>query len=207
MREYYEKNKETITSKFKKYYENNKEPYLRRSKEVREKNPEATAEYLKQYNIINKKRINKQKLYKIKHDLNYKIRNNVKRHLTKSLKEFNCKKTDKTMNYHGCTIKELIQHLESTWSSGMNWENYGSFWVIDHIKPIAMFNFEQKDEIYKCFHYTNLQALPKKENAAKCDRIYETNGRQIRAIKQAAIIAPKLNFGYASGPFDFMLDC
>lgn len=236
MAEYYKKNQEDLKEKSREFYSKDKEPYLRRSKESRENNPLGTARYMKEYREANIERLsanqkdryeenkeqiltnnkiyrtknrtilNAKRCYKIKHDLNCKMRYNVKKSLTRALKEYNGKKANKTMSYHGCTIQELISHVESTWQSGMSWENYGTYWEIDHIKPIAMFNFEEQSEIYRCFNYKNLQALTREENLSKCDNIYGINGRELRIMKQASIIAPKLNMGYAATPFDFMID-
>lgn len=72
----------------------------------------------------------------------------------------------------GCSKEELKRHLESQWKDGMNWDNYGTYWVIDHIKPVASFNLEDPEEIKKCCHYTNLQPLTAEENSKKA-AIYE----------------------------------
>lgn len=63
----------------------------------------------------------------------------------------------------GCSSKELRQHLESQFKEGMNWDNYGSYWVIDHVKPLSKFGRE-------ACHYTNLQPLEKEANIIKGDR-------------------------------------
>lgn len=39
----------------------------------------------------------------------------------------------------------------------MNWDNYGSVWVIDHIIPIGSFDVEIKEELLKANHWTNLR--------------------------------------------------
>jgi formylglycine-generating enzyme required for sulfatase activity len=54
---------------------------------------------------------------------------------------------------------------------GMNWDNHGSCWEIDHIIPIAHFDLTNAEEQQKAFHFTNLQPLYWKENRIKSDRI------------------------------------
>ena len=49
----------------------------------------------------------------------------------------------------------------------MNWENYGTYWEIDHIKPIEMFDFTNENEIQECWNYKNLQPLTINENRTK----------------------------------------
>ena len=71
-----------------------------------------------------------------------------------------------TINYLGCSIKKLKNHLEKQFREGMSWENYGK-WEIDHIKPLSIFDLTKLENQKKCFHYTNLQPLWKSENRSK----------------------------------------
>lgn len=68
----------------------------------------------------------------------------------------------------GCSVRELRQHLESKWKSGMSWGNYGD-WHIDHILPCAAFDLSDDGERKRCFHWSNLQPLWAAENYAKSD--------------------------------------
>ena len=54
----------------------------------------------------------------------------------------------------------------------MNWENYGTYWHIDHIKPISL--AENEKEVYDLNHYTNFQPLFWLDNLIKSDK-YEEN--------------------------------
>ena len=47
----------------------------------------------------------------------------------------------------------------------MNWDNYGSYWEIDHIKPLSKGG---------SFHYTNTQPLTVKENRRKGAKYLDT---------------------------------
>src|SRR6185295_19126880 len=40
-----------------------------------------------------------------------------------------------TMHLVGCTGIFLRQWMEARWTKQMNWDNYGEYWVIDHIVP------------------------------------------------------------------------
>ncbi len=53
----------------------------------------------------------------------------------------------------------------------MTWENYGTYWHVDHIYPCAKFNFEKEEDRKKCFNWTNLAPLECIENLKKSDTI------------------------------------
>jgi hypothetical protein len=87
----------------------------------------------------------------------------------------------------GWTLDDLMKHLEKQFKPGMTWENYGRRgWNIDHIIPIAVFNFESYNDIdfYKCWSLKNLQPLWEKEN-------------QIKNAKLEKPFQPSLAFGGA----------
>lgn len=49
------------------------------------------------------------------------------------------KKNASTLEMLGYTANDLKQHIESLWTPGMDWGNYGE-WHIDHIKEVATFH-------------------------------------------------------------------
>ena len=67
----------------------------------------------------------------------------------------------------GCTVEEFRLHLESLFTDGMTWENYGTLWEIDHIKPCALFDLTQSKQVAECFNYKNMQPLEKLANRSK----------------------------------------
>ena len=68
----------------------------------------------------------------------------------------------------GCSIGELIIHLESQFKDGMTIENHGT-WEIDHIIPLK--TAKTKNDIIRLNHYTNLQPLWMEENRRKAGNI------------------------------------
>ena len=84
--------------------------------------------------------------------------------------------------YLGCSIEEYIDYLEELlynqpehhevpdWEF-MTWDNYGTYWHIDHIIPLSYNRNELTKEIlFKRFHYTNTQPLPAYINNNKGSR-------------------------------------
>jgi hypothetical protein len=67
----------------------------------------------------------------------------------------------------GCTVEEFRIHLEAQFTHGMTWENYGTLWEIDHIKPCALFDLTQQEQVAECFNYRNMQPLEKRANRSK----------------------------------------
>jgi len=66
----------------------------------------------------------------------------------------------------GCDKVTLKKHITNLLTDDMTYDNYG-IWEVDHIKPVSKFNFNNRTEIFECFHYTNLQPLWKEENRSK----------------------------------------
>jgi hypothetical protein len=49
----------------------------------------------------------------------------------------------------------------------MSWDNYGTYWHIDHINPICNFNLENEEDIKKVFNWRNTRPLNAKENLSR----------------------------------------
>jgi hypothetical protein len=70
-----------------------------------------------------------------------------------------------------CSLENYKIYLEKQFRDGMSWENYGTVWHIDHIKPCSMFDLSLAEEQKKCFHYTNTQPLLATENLKKYNKL------------------------------------
>lgn len=121
-----------------------------------------------QYRSDNRIKLNKQRLEKYHTDPNFKVRHLYRTRLNSALNYQRTKKFGSFINFLGCTISQLKQHLESKFKEGMNWKNHNQYgWHIDHIMPCISFDLTNPEEIEKCFHYTNLQPLWWYENLSK----------------------------------------
>jgi hypothetical protein len=67
-------------------------------------------------------------------------------------------------------MEEYTQYLEQMFTQDINWDNYGEYWEIDHIKPIDAFDLNDETQLYKAFKYTNTQPLKKKDNREKSNK-------------------------------------
>jgi len=72
----------------------------------------------------------------------------------------------------GFSIAEFMSHMEKQFVSGMSWENYGS-WHIDHIQPVASFDFTTADDLdfKRCWSLENLQPLWAIDNLRKGSKV------------------------------------
>ena len=68
----------------------------------------------------------------------------------------------------GYTAGQLKRHLESLFTDGMSWDNYGE-WHIDHKIPIKAFNYTkpEHEDFKRCWALSNLQPMWAKDNISK----------------------------------------
>lgn len=97
-----------------------------------------------------------------KDDPIFKIKKNLRRRVHHALK--GTRKSDNTFILIGCTAKFFRDYIEKQFSNEMTWDNYGSFWHIDHIIPCYTFDLTLEEEQRKCFHYSNQRPLLAIEN-------------------------------------------
>lgn len=70
----------------------------------------------------------------------------------------------------GCTLEEFEQHIESQFEEGMTWDNWGKgneCWNLDHIKPLHLFDLEDREEWLEACHYTNIRPLWEIDNLSR----------------------------------------
>jgi len=92
-----------------------------------------------------------------------------------------------TMVYHAITLRQgktkggstfahlpytplqLKEHIEKQFDACMSWDNYGSYWQMDHIMPQAALIYDSltHPNFKKCWALSNLRPLSAKENSMK----------------------------------------
>lgn len=104
----------------------------------------------------------------------YRLMGSIRSRISKFLRQKGFQKKSNTYEIVACSPEELRNWIESQWTEGMNWDNYGNkkgCWNIDHIKPLGV--TETLEEIYEVNHYTNLQPLWWDENIRKSNKWLE----------------------------------
>ena len=103
-------------------------------------------------------------------DMFFKIKSNLSSRLSDLIK--NRIVGQKTIELLGCDKDVFFQHLESQFTEGMTWDNYGlKGWHVDHILPLSSFDLTEEEEVKKACHYTNLQPLWWEDNLKKGNKI------------------------------------
>ena len=157
-----------------KYQETNLDKISEYHKEYRLANSEKNKEYLKNYNTKPEVKKKKREYYdeniqyyrdleKTDQRKKYRYNHNKNSHtlrwrlfLKNTLKRLGKSKEAKTIDLLGYSAIQLKQHLESLFTEGMSWDNYGE-WHIDHIKPVSL--FDEDTPIHVVNDLSNLQPL------------------------------------------------
>jgi hypothetical protein len=141
----YNKDKEKHLKRTRKYQENNREYFRNKSNN----HYHTKKEYYREWN---RNKYSTDPLFRLRHAINALINHHLKEG-----------KSQSSIEYLGCTIQEYKQYLEPMFTPEMNWDNYGTYWEVDHIYPLAKGG---------SFHYTNTQPLTIPDNRTKSDNIY-----------------------------------
>lgn len=82
------------------------------------------------------------------------------------------KKSCSSTTYFGTKMDDIRKWLEFNFVNGMDWENYGDYWHIDHTIAVDLWNLEDEDEKFMCFNWKNLIPLEKDANLKKATHLY-----------------------------------
>lgn len=91
-------------------------------------------------------------------------------------------RAEKTFGLIGCNPNEYKAYLESLFDDKMSWDNYGEYWEVDHIKPVASFDLTKPEEQRKAFHFQNTRPLEKWKNRKKRDKILENEEEFFKSL-------------------------
>lgn len=138
-------------------------------------NPEKKKDSLRRWRVANPEKAREEiRRANIKRQKNpkFKINDCVSRAICASLKQ-GAKARRHWEALVGYTIDQLRMHLEKKFTPEMNWQNYGTYWHIDHKIPVVVHNFSRPEDLdfRLCWSLKNLQPLEATENRIKSARI------------------------------------
>lgn len=150
----------------KSYMSSEKRKVWKRNYAKSEKNQEYNRNYrkLKKAKSLSNQYRNEYQKKRLKENPAFKIRKNLSVRLYHAVK--GNKKFKGTVDLIGCDINYLKNYLQSKFTEGMSWENYGK-WHIDHKRPCASFDLSKLEQQMECFNYKNLQPLWALDNNKK----------------------------------------
>lgn len=141
---------------------------------VREKERQYYAEHRKeecerkkQYSKENRDVINQRRRNRRVEDCQYRLLENMRRRLNKALRSTN--KSSHTLELLGCDTDFLKEWIEFQFYDNMDWDNYGTYWHLDHCVPCAAYDLTNESEQKECFHWSNLRPYRADKNIAKQD--------------------------------------
>jgi hypothetical protein len=91
-----------------------------------------------------------------------RTKNRLQCQLAQIIRSYKRSNISAELNY---TILDLLDHFEKQFTPEMTWQNYGTYWEIDHITQAS----EAKDykELVNLFSLSNLRPLEKKLNRSR----------------------------------------
>ena len=134
--------------------------------EIRRKNKGNNPRFkrTKEYMIAYNKKRNSEPNYKLK----YALRSNLHSHIRRIE---NGVKSERTLSYVGCSLDFLKSWFEFQFDQHMSWDNHGTYWHIDHIKPCSSFDLTNNDMLHECYNWSNLRPIYSLENLSKGHKV------------------------------------
>lgn len=162
----YSNNKDRVKKVNHKSYLKHREKKIKKSLEWHHKNIEKSRQIKNNYKIRNREKYlesNREYARRKRQDPFYRLSHAMSKAIWVWLK--GDKNYRHWENFVGFTIEQLKERLQSLFTPEMTWENYGSYWEVDHIKPQSL--CENFGEAWKL---DNLQPLSCAVNRSKGNR-------------------------------------
>ncbi len=180
--QYYNKNKDVLTVKYKSHKDANREYYREYSRNYdkvkkRESDKKSYQKHKEKrraegfiYRAKSKERIAKTNRDYIANDLQARLRLGLRTRINKTLKQNS--KAGSAVSDLGCSVIEFKHHLEKLFKPGMSWQNWSrTGWHIDHIIPLSKYDLTDRKQFLEACNYTNMQPLWAKENLSKHNKV------------------------------------
>ena len=168
-----ESNIEKFKEKDRVYHLENKESRNKKCDEYYIKNIVAIKERKKEFYQINKEELLEKQRLKYHTDLSFRLNSSLRRRVRTNLKS-----GKECMELLGCSIEFLKSWFQFVMDdknkddkNEYSFDNYGTYWHIDHVLPCAIFDpsIDAHKEI--CYHWSNLSPLKISENQSKSNKV------------------------------------
>lgn len=159
-----------------KYHSMSDEEKKNRNARISNRDKEKRKESLRRWKLNNLERVRqlaRESQKKMRRDPIKRIAINMRSRFKEIMNSVRVKPTQGKWKLIGCSATQLRLHLESMFTNKMTWDNYGSYWHVDHILPCASFDHSDPRQVAQCWHWTNLRPLEAKRNIIKGATIEE----------------------------------
>ena len=83
----------------------------------------------------------------------------------------------------GCTLADLVFHLESQFEQGMSWDNFGrGGWHVDHIYPVGRADLTDEAQLLAAFNWQNCRPAWEEDNLKKSAKVTAATQRHFDEI-------------------------
>ena len=142
---------------------------IRAAEKIRtQKRKEWKKVYDKKRRLSNRFEFNKKHNEKYRNNIQFRLALNLRRRINKFIVRED--RRGSAVRDLGCDLNFFKQYIESKFTEGMSWDNYGK-WHLDHIYPLSLVDLSNRDEFLRVSHYTNYQPLWATDNIKKGNKI------------------------------------
>jgi len=115
----------------------------------------------------------KRQIRKSRQDPVFRFKESISEHVRQALKKEGGYKNISTWAALPYTATQLREHLETQFDNQMTWDNYGTYWHIDHIYPQSRLPYDSCDHpnFQKCWALENLRPLEAIANIQKSNKV------------------------------------
>lgn len=98
------------------------------------------------------------------------VADRLRRRINSVLSSAGARKSGRLVTVSGCSVQELVAHIEAQFLPGMTWKNRRE-WHIDHVVPCSAFDLTDESQQAVAFHYKNLRPVWALSNQMKHAKI------------------------------------
>ncbi len=74
-------------------------------------------------------------------------------------------------SYFGLDIVTFRKWIEIQFDGDLTWDNFSTAWQLDHIVPVAYFDFSDDEDLTLCWNFTNIRVEKNELNTNRGNRI------------------------------------
>src|SRR4051812_18265828 len=69
--------------------------------------------------------------------------------------------------FFGLDISNFREWIQLQFINDMSWENFGKTWQLDHIVPVAYFDFQDLTDLKLCWNFLNIRVVSSDKSSRK----------------------------------------